>query len=147
MQRSTLTMAKYPHRALRPSPLRTSQALPCVLPLLGTISTSTLKNKTRRLPPLNRAFHSSRHSADYMKQVMSPMTGHEGEQTPSEESNTLREIDRLFTIISSEIQFTERLHSWLITSRAATARECLSEDLDNASASHAGSKVRSMVGC
>lgn len=52
-----------------------------------------------------RAFHSSRDFADYMKQVMSPMTGRVGEQSPSEESNTLREIDRLFTIISSESPF------------------------------------------
>lgn len=69
------------------------------------------QSKTCHQQPRLRAFHSSGDFADYMKQVMSPMTGHVGEQTPSEESNTLREIDRLFTIISSKQQSATTRHS------------------------------------
>lgn len=72
------------------------------LPSLKVTASPTLNLKSPPASPPIRAFHSSRDFADYMKQVMSPMTGREGEQTPSEESNTLREIDRLFSIISSE---------------------------------------------
>lgn len=82
-----------------------------------------------------------------MKQVMSPMTGREGEQTPSEESNTLREIDRLFSIISSE----QLLISWTPLHSDHTycvnSRESLSEELNNPSTGHARSKIRSLVGC
>jgi hypothetical protein len=100
-----------------------------------------------------RSFHSSRDFADYMKQVMSPMTGREGEQTPSEESNTLREIDRLFTIISRESSFFLQYHSKVkfISKRVTNPftfgylRKCLPGELDYTSSRYAGAKVRPMV--
>lgn len=101
MQRLPSTITRYPCRDINAVPRRVHQAR-AYLPSLRATNTASLKSKPSRLSPPVRAFHSTRDFADYMKQVMSPMTGREGEQTPSEESNTLREIDRLFSIISSE---------------------------------------------
>lgn len=94
--------------AKRRGPIASGSALRGVATILSSAQHSLYSGRNHAAPitpcqyqPPIRAFHSSGDFADYMKQVMSPMTGHVGEQTPSEESNTLREIDRLFTIISS----------------------------------------------
>jgi hypothetical protein len=115
MQRLPPTMIRYPTKSVNGVPLRMRQARGYV-PSLSVVTSPTFKAKTGHASQPIRGFHSTRDFADYMKQVMSPMTGREGEQTPSEESNTLREIDRLFTIISSKyLLISSRTASYLIT--------------------------------
>jgi hypothetical protein len=148
MQRSTISniarrrFPGSPTNTFRARPTSSTSQLSALYPYRNP-ATSSLGQTCHQQSQI-RAFHSSGDFADYMKQVMSPMTGHVGEQTPSEESNTLREIDRLFTIISSKQQsFITRLPK--IDSQPCDSRERMSEDFNHSSPSHARPSIRTMA--